>query len=95
MTVSAQNTVGKPRKLSTRRSRWENDDERALIWTYVQEHPEATVREIMSGCSISSTSKVHRYLQDMRADLCVCPTCGGKGSIRTTAPERGASQRGR
>ena len=65
---------------------WRQSADRELIRAYVQEHPTATVRQIAAACGIRSTSHVHRMLKQVRAELCVCPTCGGKGSIRTTAP---------
>lgn len=84
MTVSArqetQTPSGKP---------WRQSADRERIRAYVQEHPTATVRQIARHCGINSTSHVHRMLKQVRAELCVCPTCGGKGSIRTSAPDDG------
>lgn len=65
-----------------------------MVRAYVDEHPKATVREIMAACGFKSSGHVHLLLKQVRAELCVCPTCGGKGSIRTSAPDAaGASHR--
>lgn len=60
-----------------------------IVRSYIKEHPRATVREVGRVLGVASTSHVHRMLKQIRAELCVCPTCGGKGSIRTSASEAG------
>jgi SOS-response transcriptional repressor LexA len=63
----------------------------SAVRAFIAEHPSATVRQVMDGCGLSSTSEAHKLLKMVRADLECCPTCGGRGSIRMTAGERGHS----
>lgn len=88
MTVSAPETPTNTIANTGDRGRRKNQSKAKLaaVREFVEQNPAATVREIADALGLSGAGYAHRLLTLVRAELCACPTCGGRGSIRTSAP---------